>query len=146
MATDADRCFWSPSRGTVIDILRPDGLTLIYNHTLEQTKAKYGDDVLEDSVGSAVDKCQELARARLCGPPIRCTKQDYYEAMGCVPPMKMDGDGSSSSFACGEYIRVPLTRLYCHLDDDSYWTFIDNAALSHNEIAKRCREQRDKNA
>lgn len=137
--SDCHRCIWSPRDATVIDFMHPHtGLTVHYRQTLAEVRDRYPDA----EEGEYEDIAPQLAaarRAKYVTKPTRTTKEAYWHALECLPPLKMRGGGGASTFMMSEFYTADLTHIYCQVGD-RYWTFLDTCHLKHDDIVRMCLE------
>jgi hypothetical protein len=137
--SDCHRCVWSPSQATVIDFCHPvTGLTVCYRQTLAEVRDRYPD--AEEGEYDAIAPALEAARrAKYVTKPTRITKDQYWSALECLPPLKMRGGGGATTFMMSEFYTADLTNIYCEIGD-RYWSFLDTCHLTHDEIVRMCLE------
>ena len=88
-------CYVSKTTGTVIDLLRPDGLTVYYGRTLAETREKYPDAeqmTLDDFMAWKIEKQHTPVTWE------ETTQEQYDEMLCCLPPEMY----SSVGFLAGE--------------------------------------------
>ena len=94
-ATDPEMCYADKSRSTVIDTIRPDGLTTYRRETFEQIRTRYPNAELM----SLDDFCAWKAEQQRT--PIvweETTEERYFEMLEVLPPALM----ASGGFLVGE--------------------------------------------
>ncbi|MEY2800918.1 MAG: hypothetical protein RL513_502 [Pseudomonadota bacterium] len=135
--SDCHRCVWSRAQATVIDFIHPHtGLTVCFRQTLAEVRDRYPD--AEEGEYEAIAPDLEAARrAKYVTKPQRITAEDYQEALNCLPPLHWRGGGGAETFKMSEFYTADLTHLYCKVGD-RYWSFLDSARLTHDEIVRAC--------
>jgi len=83
------------TKNSIVDTIDSDGLTTIYRETFEQIKERHPDAIEVD-----YDQWWEEKTARQDTPVewVETTEENYWEALGCLPPAIM----RSGAFCVGE--------------------------------------------
>lgn len=135
-------CFVSPSTRTLIDGVR-DGRTWIHGETLDQVRLRY-----PDAVVMKYDDFATGESAAMRGPFewTECTKEQYEEALCCLPPEMwwgggfVNGEWEGGGFLVGEVDNHdPMTgegffQAYRRVGDRCYWS---TRCLTRKEFAEQ---------
>lgn len=130
----SDNVFYSPSRNSIIDFLRDDGRTKIGGNTLEETRAKYGADVIEMPWEEAHDRYQKAFIA----PPVEISKERWTQMLMVLPPAKYTNAGHVETFYMPEHIAGAIVSWFVRIGD-RYFELADSCRLNHIEVSTLCR-------
>lgn len=133
---DATQCFVSRSRMTMIDVCRPDGTSWINGQTLEQMKDRYPDI----EVMSVDEATEELERVRLeaSGAPCVITREQFIEAMECLPPREWHQEVDSESFKSPEAFSGRIAST-CVRIGNQYFSLHARYGTPHSDLVAQCR-------
>jgi len=126
--------YYAPSTHSVIDEVRPDGLTIWGRKTYGQIVSEY-----PDVVKIPFDRALALNDAKYLDEPTkRITEDDWDDALNVLPPMKWNRYTEFETFMMSECITGDITRVYARIGDD-YVRFNGRTSMTHFEIVTRAR-------
>jgi len=129
------QCFYVPGAGNIIDSAYQneagEWVSHIHRKNLMQMRDEHPDVVLGN-----LDEWIAAEEKRLIGPPKEITKEEWWEALECLPPESWQNSGGGESFVMMEYYSGRITSIYVRLGE-RYFTFHDVANLPHlDRLAK----------
>lgn len=124
-------CYYSASIKNLIDVIRPDGLTWINGETAAQIRARYP-DAERLTLADASRRIDDAFRA----PVSRITREQFWDALECLPPVGWKRYDSEESFKMSERTAGNITGIYARLGEE-YFCLADDITLSHADIMHR---------
>lgn len=100
--------------------------------TREDLEAQYGRPMA--ILGSS--DFQRMQEDALRTEPTEITEKQYMDALEVLPPMKWGKWLGVESFRMCEFYSGNVTNIYAKCGD-RYWTFLDNAYMSGEDIAHK---------
>lgn len=127
----ASRCYFSPSKVSIIDLIDSDGLTSVMRQTAAQVRERYPDAVEKD-----FDEAYGLFLAASITPPERITEERFLDMLNVLPPVRWVATPSFEHFELSEHINGPIVAYFVRAASD-YWQFQDKAGMSTAQIVER---------
>lgn len=135
---DITHCFYVPGAGNIIDTAfkneAGEYVSTIHHLNLMQMRDERPDVVL----GNLDDWIAEDEK-RLITEPEEITKEQWWEALECLPPESWQNNGGGESFVMMEYYSGRITSIYVRLGQ-RYFTFRDVANLPHLDRLAKARK------
>lgn len=127
-----EQVFAVPGRLGIIDmaIQGEDGVLVaqISKETIEQLGLRYPGVVL-----TTFDVALAAQNEAMKSEPVEISKEAFFDALECLPPMGWTTRGNSESFKMSEFTCGNITGIYARLGG-RYFTLSDVASLKHDEI------------
>lgn len=114
---------------------QPDGQLkgLYTDKNQQEMQAAYGCEILLADVQTVTD----LVESSHVTLPTPTTEQEFLEALEALPPLKWGRWLRVESFRMSEFYSGTITRIYARTEDGRYWTFLDKAFMSGEELARK---------
>lgn len=122
-----DTVAYCPKRNWIISFL-PDGTKTVP----ADVQANYGPDLIVLSYDDAAQRHEDAAKT----PVSEITKERYWYALECLPPVGWSHRGGGESFKMVERITGRITNIFVNIGK-RYFTFADSIGLTPDECCKR---------
>ncbi|WP_199028906.1 hypothetical protein [Ralstonia sp. ASV6] len=121
--------YYSPKTYSIIDEIRPNGLTLYGRESFPEIISRY-----PDVIKISFDRALELHAHRYLDEPAKqISEEDWHSARNMTPPLRWRNDGATETFLSSEPLTFNVTRVYARIGDD-YFRFNGRTSMSHDEI------------
>jgi hypothetical protein len=130
---NSDFVYYSPSRKTTIDCLHWfTGLTMYCQKNYDDVISDYSDAVLLN----VDDAILEMENAYIDKVARKITKEQFWDALECLPPQNWVRRECTESFKMSEYLSGNITGIYVRIGEE-YFTFHDRASMTHSQIVEK---------
>lgn len=135
-----EQCFVSLAKRCVIDTLKPNGRTAIFNESLEEIKQKYPDAIQMD-FDAAIKTLQDALVSKNI---TEIKKDEFIEALNVLPPSQWVRNIQTESFKSPERLSGSITAIYVRIGK-KYYYFNDYFYIKHDALVAKVLESIKRN-